>query len=489
MSLYKEDLNSVYLPEIKEIRFSLSNPTELLRTPEIKNHNLYMSSNDNNVKLYPESGGLYDTRLGVIDNNIICESCKNTNQLCPGHLGHIKLAKPVFYMHFITRLLKVLKCVCYKCSKLLITKSHNVFKLSIASHLKFEKILLECKKVKQCGEKNDNGCGAIVPTRYYKQGIGDVYAEWKTTDKKTNKVLLDAEMVLCILKKMTDEDIRYLTFDPKYSRPEWMICSVFPVSPPSVRPSIRQDNNQRSDDDLTYKLIEIIKTNTKIINEIEKDKSDISINNYVKLLQYHIGTLINNEKTVFGNGVPVANVQRSKRVLKSLTERIKSKEGRIRGNLMGKRVDYSARSVITPDPTIRLNELGVPIKIAKNLTFPEKVYKNNINKMKLLILNGPNKYPGAKKIFKTRYGSTKDLNYVNLQQIANDLEIGDIVHRHLVDGDIVLFNRQPSLHRMSMMGHYIRVMSGLTFRLNVAACKPYNADFDKLRCRKQETAN
>jgi DNA-directed RNA polymerase II subunit RPB1 len=488
MSLYKENLEDVYIPEIDHIKFSLMNPDELRKTPEIINHNLYMTSSDSNVKSYPEIGGLYDTRMGVIDNNLVCESCKNTNQLCPGHLGHIKLVKPVFYMHFMTRLLKVLRCICYKCSKLLISENASIFKSNITNHLKFDKILLECKKVKQCGEKNEGGCGTVVPRRYYKQGIGDVFAEWKTTDKETNKVLLDADMVLCILKNMRDRDIELLTFDPIYSRPEWMICSIFPVSPPSVRPSIRQDNNQRSDDDLTYKLIEIIKTNSKIDMQIKEGKSDKSIESYVKLLQYHIGTLINNEAP-FGPDVPVANVQRSKRQLKSLTERIKSKEGRIRGNLMGKRVDYSARSVITPDPTIRPNELGVPLKIAKNLTYPEKVYKNNINKLKKLILNGPDKYPGAKKIVKSKYGNTKDLNYVNLQQIANDLEIGDIVHRHLEDGDIVLFNRQPSLHKMSMMGHYVRVMPGLTFRLNVASCTPYNADFDKHLCRKQENAN
>lgn len=483
MSLYKEDLNNTYIPEIKKIIFSLTNPEELLNTPEITNHNLYMSSNDINSKIYPEVKGLYDTHMGVIDNNLICETCKYRNNLCPGHQGHIKLAKPVFYMHFITKILKVLKCVCYSCSKILISKTHNVFKSNITNHLKFELILTECKKIKRCNE-NNCGCGAILPTRYYKAGIGEIYAEWKMSDKKTNKVLLDAEMVLCIFKKITDEDINLLTFSPKYSRPEWMICSVFPVSPPSVRPSVRQDNNQRSDDDLTYKLIEIIKINIKLESQIKENKPYKTIKSYIDALQYHIGTIINNESP-FGSGVPAAIVQRSGRLLKSLIERIKSKEGRIRGNLMGKRVDFSARSVITPDPTIKLNELGVPYKIAKNLTYPEKVYKNNINEMKLLVLNGPNKYPGAKSIFKTRFNSIKNLKFVNLKQMANDLEIGDIVHRHLIDGDMILFNRQPSLHKMSMMGHYIKVMSGLTFRLNVAACTPYNADFDKLLCRKQ----
>ena len=168
--------------------------------------------------------------------------------------------------------------------------------------------------------------------------------------------------------------------------------------------------------------------------------------------------------------------QRSGRALKSISERLNGKTGRVRGNLMGKRVDFSARSVITADPNLSIRELGVPIKIAKNLTYPVTVNNRNKNYLLKLVQNGPEKYPGAK-ILERSTGENISLQYVDRASI--DLNNGDIVHRHMVDGDAVLFNRQPTLHRMSMMCHIARVLKhGNTFRMNVADTKPYNADFD-----------
>jgi DNA-directed RNA polymerase II subunit RPB1 len=154
------------------------------------------------------------------------------------------------------------------------------------------------------------------------------------------------------------------------------------------------------------------------------------------------------------------------RALKSVKERLKSKEGRVRGNLMGKRVDYSARSVITPDPNISINELGVPEAIAKNLTFPEVVTKYNKKKLTKIVRNGYNKYPGAKSIKRKTDGQIISLKVIDVENY--NLEVGDIINRHLIDGDIVLFNRQPSLHRMSMMSHKVRVLPYKTFRLDVS---------------------
>ena len=150
---------------------------------------------------------------------------------------------------------------------------------------------------------------------------------------------------------------------------------------------------------------------------------------------------------------------------------------------MGKRVDYSGRSVITPDPNLKATELGVPLKMSKNLTKPVVVNFRNIKFLEKLVRNGPEVHPGAK-ILEKKNGDSISLRYIDRDSIK--LEIGDTVHRHMMDGDCILFNRQPTLHRMSMMGHIVRIMPvGDTFRMNVACCKPYNADFDKL-CRKQE---
>ena len=170
------------------------------------------------------------------------------------------------------------------------------------------------------------------------------------------------------------------------------------------------------------------------------------------------------------------SAQRTGRALKSIKERLVGKGGRVRGNLMGKRVDFSARSVITPDASIGVRELGVPIQIAKNMTTPEYVNKRNIIFLKKLVSNGPDIYPGAK-ILQRKSGESISLRYVDRDSL--EINEGDIVHRHLMDGDPVLFNRQPSLHKMSMMCHITRVLKkGFTFRLNVGVTKPYNADFD-----------
>ena len=254
--------------------------------------------------------------------------------------------------------------------------------------------------------------------------------------------------------------------------PDWMMCTVMAIPPPQVRPSVLQDNNQRSEDDLTQKLIDIIKTNATLSDKIAKGAKKKAIDEWTTLLQYHVATLVDNDIP----GV-AQSAQRSGRPLKSLQQRLGTKEGRIRNNLQGKRVEFSARSVITPDPNISVEELGVPLKVAMNLTFPERATAYNIDRLYALVQNGPDKYPGAKSVQRSGpEGRMISLKHVNTKTIQ--IYEGDIVNRHLLDGDAVLFNRQPSLHRMSMMCHRVRVLPYSTFRLNVSVTKPYNADFD-----------
>jgi len=239
-------------------------------------------------------------------------------------------------------------------------------------------------------------------------------------------------------------------FSSKWSRPEWMICQIFAVPPPAVRPSVKQDSQQRSEDDITHIIINIIKFNNSLKEKMsDPDSNNKMIEDWTCLLQYYIATLVDNN--IPGTS-PVT--QRSGRALKSITERHKGKTGRVRGNLMGKRVDFSARSVITPDPELSIVELGVPIKIAMNITKP--VYVTNENKQYLLYLikNGPDVYPGAK-ILQKKNNENISLRYVDRGNVS--IYEGDIVHRHMMDGDYVLFNRQPTLHRMSMMAHVVKV--------------------------------
>jgi DNA-directed RNA polymerase beta' subunit len=235
-----------------------------------------------------------------------------------------------------------------------------------------------------------------------------------------------------------------------------------------MRPSVVQDNNTRSEDDLTHKLFEIIKSDRILQEKIDRNSPKSTIDEHANIVQYHVATLVDNQIP----GV-APSAQRSGRPLKSIQQRIGSKEGRIRYNIQGKRVEFSARSVITPDPNLSIDELGVPLEIATNLTFPERVTVYNRDKLYKLVQNGADIYPGAKTVVKPD-GRMISLKHVNTKEIV--LYNGDIVNRHLLDGDIVLFNRQPSLHRMSMMGHIVRVLPYKTFRLNPAAVKPYNAD-------------
>jgi len=178
------------------------------------------------------------------------------------------------------------------------------------------------------------------------------------------------------------------------------------------------------------------------------------------------------------NDISGAATQKHKsgKPIKAIRARLKGKEGRLRGNLMGKRVNFSARSVITPDPNLALDQLGVPKHIATIMTVPEVVTIHNQNKLRQLVERGANQWPGAKYIRRI------DDKLIDLSSFPNrtdqHLEPGYIVERHLQDNDLVIFNRQPSLHKMSLMGHRIRVLEFFTFRLNLSVTSPYNADFD-----------
>lgn len=469
MSIYKELSYDHEVQNIKGIRFCIMSPEEIQRmsVAEIFKTDTYVSTE-------PVVNGLFDPRMGVLDHNKVCLTCEQKNTFCPGHFGHINLAKPVFYIQFFDIVKKLLKCVCFRCSKLLINTESDQIKAILnrkySRQKRWELLYKLCSKVKRCGQDTIDGCGAKQPDKIYREPIVKIIMEWKDLGEESKKQIMSAEEVLRILKRISDKDAEILGFSRKYNRPEWMICTTLPVPPPSVRPSVRTDTGQRSEDDLTHKLCDIVKSNNALKMKIEKGASKEQIDIAAQVLQYHVATFIDNK-------IPGINPaqQRTGRLLKSITERLKSKDGRIRGNLMGKRVDFSARSVITPDPNISIDELGVPIKIAMNLTFPEVVNQYNRTKLMEFVINGPDKYPGARFIRKGSW--TKALkNMPNRSDIV--LEDGDIVDRHLIDGDYVLFNRQPSLHKYSMLCHRVKVMPFNTFRLNVSVCGGYNADFD-----------
>ena len=451
------------------IQFGVFSPEEITRRSVVEITSY--STQDGKI------GGLSDPRMGVLENGKLCRSCGLNNHQCPGHFGHYKLARPVYHIQFYKMILKVLRCVCIKCGKLLINKEAARAVRRAKGENRWKAVHSACQEVSRCGEKTEDGCGARQPHRYHDEDFCRIVAEWKglalegATEPESGgnvRRFLEPEYIHRLLRRISDEDVDFMGFSRLWCRPDWLMCTTLAIPPPQVRPSVLQDNNQRSEDDLTQKLIDIVKTNMHLSELIAKGAKKKAIDEWSVLLQFHIATLVDNDLPGVGQ-----SAQRSGRPLKSLQQRLGTKEGRIRNNLQGKRVEFSARSVITPDPNISVEELGVPMKVATNLTFPERVTAYNIDRMYALIQNGPDKYPGAKSIQRTS-GRTISLKHVSAASLQ--LFEGDVVNRHLLDGDPVLFNRQPSLHRMSMMCHRVRVLPYSTFRLNVSVTKPYNAD-------------
>ena len=487
------------IKKIKEIRFGLLSDDEILKMSVISDDKNGITIPETRENLDPKRGGLSDLRLGTIDQNLRCQTCGLDAIRCPGHFGHIGLAKPVYHISFLTTIVNILGCVCIRCSKLLIDGSsklekeiQHIINTSASNKARFTKIKNLLKNVKYCN-KDNYGCGAMRPRikREDRPRI-DIIAEFPigstTTDDgqdKSDKVvkqILTPEICYSILKNISDEDYKLLGFNPEISRLENMIIHVMPVSPVAIRPSVvNRDDNAISDDDLTHKLADIIKINSRIQKHIETHAPYNPQSELAKslrlVLQYHTATLFDNEII----GTPSA-IQRNGKPIKSITTRLRHKDGRIRGHLMGKRVNFSARTVITPDPNIGIDELGIPMRIASILTIPITVTNHNIEEMYELVKRG-REYPGANFIIINNKGddSSRKLDLRYGKQSLIKLKVGDIVERHLIDGDIILFNRQPSLHKYSMMGHKVKVIrdpTHLTFRMNICVCPPYNADFD-----------
>jgi DNA-directed RNA polymerase II subunit RPB1 len=418
-------------------------------------------------------GTLMDPRLGTIERGQICPSCGYTYKNCPGHFGYLVLAKPVIQYQYYMMVIKLLGFFCNRCSCILVNK----YDPEVQKELKSKKGKGRFSYIAEHLAKECPNCGATQP-KYGrdKDGILKVkatYSSGETGDSKTEvRQTINPEVILIIFKNISDEDIELVGLDPFHSRPEWMIWTIMPIPPPAMRPSVKSETGKISDDDLTHKLNDIIKFNNQLRIKLDENTKQSYIDDWWQLVQYHVATYVDNEIS----NIPKAT-HRSGRPLKTIRQRVKAKEGRVRGNLMGKRVDDSARSVITADPNLSMDQLGTPEKIAMNLTYPELVTPYNITQMTQLVRNGPNVYPGAKS-FKSKRdnANTKtNLKFFSHRDTIR-LEYGDTVYRHLMDNDWVLFNRQPSLHKMSMMGHRIKIMPGKTFRINPNVTTPYNAD-------------
>ncbi len=521
--------------EIGEISFGLMDPEEYREMSATK----IITADTYDDDGFPIDMGLMDPRLGVIDPGLECKTCGKHSGSCNGHFGHIELAAPVIHVGFTKLIRRLLRGTCRNCSKLLLTddeKEKYVSKLERTRELSNDLTDVTKSAIREARKKDRCPyCGEVQydinhekPTTYYEvqQVLTSEYSEEiaaamqgneeedrdpvapqeladrtdidlsrindimsgefrpREDDRKAIEKALDLDLTEEDMNKLMpsdirdwfedipDQDVEVLGISPEKSRPEWMILTVLPVPPVTARPSITLDNGQRSEDDLTHKLVDIIRINQRFMENREAGAPQLIIEDLWELLQYHVTTFMDNEIS----GTPPAR-HRSGRPLKTLSQRLKGKEGRFRGSLSGKRVNFSARTVISPDPTLSLNEVGVPERVAREMTQTMNVTERNKEEARRYVANGPEGHPGANYV-KRPDGRRLKVTEKNCEELSTKVEAGWEVNRHMVDGDIIIFNRQPSLHRMSIMAHEVVVMPYKTFRLNTVVCPPYNADFD-----------
>ncbi len=447
--------------KIKSLQFAFLSPDEIRRMSGVK----IITADTYDDDGYPIEMGLMDLHLGVIEPNLRCRTCGGRVNECPGHFGIIELAMPVIHVGYAKEIKRLLQSTCRACGRLLPdappARGESVSDSDEAPAPRTR----EPKEERTCPNCHEVQQRILLdkPTTFRENGH-------KITPKE----------VRARLERVPDEDVRALGLNPKFGRPEWMVLTVLPVPPVQVRPSITLESGERSEDDLTHKLVDVLRINQRLRENRDMGAPQLVVEDLWELLQYHVTTYFDNQTS----GIPPAR-HRSGRPLKTLAQRLKGKDGRFRSNLSGKRVNFSARTVISPDPLLSINEVGIPVEVARSLTVPLEVTAFNQEIAKSLVKRGPAPGFTPDGIYQcgVNYLIREDGQRIkvmdkNAEACAELVAPGCVVERQLIDGDIVLFNRQPSLHRMSMMAHFVKILPHKTFRFNLCDCPPYNADFD-----------
>ncbi|KAF3042772.1 hypothetical protein E8E11_000297 [Didymella keratinophila] len=511
---------------IKHIQFGIYSNQDIVNQAvlEVSDRNVYdLAPAADNTRTLTANGPM-DIHMGISSKTGKCGTCGEGLDKCNGHFGHIKLALPAFHVGYLKHIIEVLNCICKDCSRVLLDEVERRRYLrsmrrpdmdTLRRSAVSKRILDDCRKKKTCPYCNAlQGTVRKVPghplkiihNRYdaynrstaktkkapagkieFDQSFDTAKSANPELDKHLKKAADDMHPLraLNLFKKISPEDCELLAMIPEDARPEMLIWEYMPVPPVALRPSVMQEGGA-TEDDVTNKIGDICQISSIIRAGLARGFPLQILMEQWDFLQLQIAMYINSD-------APGLKQQGLQKTMRGFSQRLKGKGGRFRQNLSGKRVDFSGRTVIGPDPNLSIEEVAVPERVAKNLTYPEKVTRYNIEKLKKLVLNGANKYPGANYILKddadrqpTRERSkislaalTKhDRKGERLKRPAENLRIGDIVERHIEDGDIVLFNRQPSLHKLSILSHRAKVRPWRTFRLNECVCNPYNADFD-----------
>lgn len=540
-------------------------------------------------------GSVYDKAMGcTVDDNDPCITCGLKHDECVGHFGYIELAVPMIHPFFEREILAFLNIFCRQCKRLIVSEDHlKLISFNSGGSKRIDTLYKSLKLREACAY-----CKSIKPRFSLKDSVFTVEYE-KKGGKKGEKLSekLTPIQIKTFFESILDEDLNVLGLNPKHQHPSSFVITHLPVIPTCARPAVINDGNV-CDDDLTGQYIQILKLNDQIrkFDELPKLTEEASMKraNCINKLYFRISTTLDNSKCTARN-------PSDSRPIKSLHQRITGKEGRIRQNLSGKRVNHSARTVIGPDPTLDIDQLGVPRSIAKTLSKPVivapfnmailqkivdsgkanfvkrvingRLVKKNLffaqnrngtellygdilvrgvksleigkngnvilpiprpaievieideetdyytlvgdkivtskkivlvtsAKMKTLkagtiVVRGfdgefdtvPNASPPIQVIHITEQKITlekgdflirdgKELKITESSKRPFTLEIGDIVERQLEDGDTVLFNRQPTLHKGSMLAYRIKIHDHKNLTFSPFGCTPFNADFD-----------
>ncbi|KPI44783.1 DNA-directed RNA polymerase III subunit RPC1 [Cyphellophora attinorum] len=482
---------------IKELRFGVLSDRDVVNQSYVELADRRIFDLDKG-RAYAEYGPL-DKRMGVSIKSDVCSTCGLPLQTCNGHFGNIKLVLPVYHVGYFKK-----DCSCILLSEVDRRRFLAQIRRAGNDDMRVAKavrnVTEQCKKAKECYQ-----CGSTngQVRKAGSQSLKIMHHKFKTFDASTRKDKMsnvplekqafdssfdfakrtNTELDKHVKKAMDDLDaLRTLKLFRRISRadrellglrdtkPQSFLWLQIPAPPVAIRPSVGQEGSS-TEDDLTAKLGDIVQANNALRDALKKGAPVQSLIEHWDYLGLQLAMYINSD-------VPgLAKAEFGKQI-RGLVQRLKGKQGRFRGNLSGKRVDFSGRTVISPDPNLNIDEVAVPVLVAKNMTYPEVVNRYNYKKLQERVRNGAKQWPGANFITKKATNVKHNLRFGNRQMLANNLQDGDVIERHLEDGDIVLFNRQPSLHKLSILSHRVRVRPHRTFRLNECVCNPYNADFD-----------
>ena len=469
-------------------------------------------------------GGVHDMRMGSIDKGDPCQTCgkdrleMDATNSCTGHFGHITLEEPIpkiLYMGVEKRigrqgypLLFTLNHVCHTCFKVplpdellapILPLLEQQFELGKKNYRGYENIktILRTRfeKVWKDGARTDcPHCEAFTPKFEF---VHAPYPEFFIRKENANERYFDGATnfdfgyIRTVLANIPDDQARLLGFDSEFSRPENMFYGLMPVAPNTARPKRMVPGKSLDIDDLSKLYQDVVYANNILRTAKLRGYAESSIRKNINRLYVAVSRVTDNQLQSIGSGG--TSMERSyqggeKKVsYKGLMNRLTGKKGRFRTNLQSKYVEDVGYSTIAPNGDLALDEVGVPIEMCMRTAIEEKVNAKNIKRLREMIVNGADIYPGALDICEdgNTYNQASD-NWTDLTKCrerarnnaAESLEYGSIVKRHVVRGDIGLFNRAPSLHRQSVMALRAVPLDQKNLSFNATICDPFNADFD-----------